>query len=305
MFERLQRPVRDGDQDLLEHMYGVYRFHVGDHEIIVIYDGAIGVKLKFLAVNAPEDEVRAVLGQHGLGDGFIRLPIGNVLVRIGDRKVLLDTGTGSSELVRKVLGDYVGGLVPTLKQIGVSPEDVTDVIFSHSHLDHVGATSVDGELVFPNAQHYLPALEWEFLKHGEVPDHVAPLVDFAKRQLAPLDVDGGQLSLYGDGDELAPGIRAVSMPGHSAGHHGLEIASRGERLLLPFDVLGHFVVSLEHPEWLMAPDAEQPSIAIDTRRRFLARAADEQLAVLAHHFPFPGLGRVVRQGDVFRWVPTS
>lgn len=303
MFERLEKSASEVDGNVLTNLSGVYRFHVGDHEIIVIDDGSFGVTLKFLAVHAEETDVHALMRSHGLRTDFVTLPIGNVLVRTGDRLVLLDTGTGGSDLVRNLLGDYVGGLLPTMERLGIAPEDVTDVIFSHSHLDHVGGTTVEGRLVFANARHYLPRLEWEYLQGGDIPPHVAPFVEFAKRQLKPLDEDGGQLTLYGDGDELVPGIRTFATLGHSAGHHGLMIESRGERLLLPFDVLGHFVLHLRHPEWLMAPD--DPELAIETRNRFLAQAADESIPVLAHHFPFPGLGLIVRDEGAFRWVPTS
>jgi glyoxylase-like metal-dependent hydrolase (beta-lactamase superfamily II) len=305
VFQRLQRSHWEAENGLLEGLHGVYRFFVGEHEILVIYDATFGLVLPFLAVNASIEDVGAVMRDHGLDTDGVTLPIGNVLVRAGDRLVLLDTGTGRSEMVRHLLGDYVGELVPTLETLGISTEAITDVVFSHTHLDHVGGTSVDGRLVFPNARHHVPELEWAYPRNGDVPEHVVPLVEFARQQLRPLDTNGEQLSLYSDGDELVPGIRAIAMLGHSAGHHGLMVESQGERLILPFDALGHHVLHLRHPEWLMAPDAAQPDLALETRRRFLNRAADEQIPVLAHHFPFPGLGRIARHGDAFRWVPTS
>lgn len=303
MFKRLARDPGDLEPSPLGRVTSFYRLHVGEHEVIVINDGTIGVSLPFLAVNAPEQEVRALMEAHGLGTEFVPLPVGTVLVRTGDRLVLLDTGTGTSDFVNSVLGDYIGGLVPTLELIGVSPEAITDVIFSHSHADHLGGTSADGQPIFPNAQHYLPQLEWEDLQREDVPEHAAPFYEFANRQLQPVAANDGQLSLYGDADELVPGIHAIAALGHSAGHHALMIASRGQRLLLPFDVLGHHVLHVHHPEWHMAPG--HPDVAIETRQRLLAQAADEKIPVLAHHFPFPGLGLITRHGDAFRYVPTS
>jgi glyoxylase-like metal-dependent hydrolase (beta-lactamase superfamily II) len=281
----------------------LYRFYVGEHEVIVINDGTIGVSLPFLAMNAPQDEVRAIMRGHGLGTDFVPLPIGNVLVRTGDRLVLLDTGTGTSGFVHALFGDYIGGLVPTLELIGVSPEAITDVIFSHSHVDHVGGTAVDGRPVFPNAQHHLPALEWEYLQRDDIPAPIRPFIDFARDQLQPLVENDGQLALYGDGEESVPGIRAIAALGHAAGHHALMIESRGQRLLLPFDVLGHHILHLHHPEWIMAPDDHD--VALESRHRLLGQAADERMPVLAHHFPFPGLGVVTREGAAYRFHPTG
>lgn len=303
MFKRLTRDGPAVEADSPERVLGFYRFDVGEHEITVINDGFIGLLLPSLAVNAPEEDVLALMQSYSLGTEFAPLPVGNVLIRTGDRLVLVDTGAGTSEFARGLFGDYIGGLAPTLDLLGVSPEAITDVIFSHSHLDHLGGTSSDGQLAFPNAQHYLPQLEWEDLQREDLPEFVVPLYEFARIQLQPLVANDGQLALYGDEDELVPGIQAIATLGHSAGHHALLIESGGQRLLLPFDVLGHPVLHLRHPEWFMAPD--HPEVAVETRQRLLARVADEKIPVLAHHFPFPGLGRITRDGDAYRYLPTS
>jgi glyoxylase-like metal-dependent hydrolase (beta-lactamase superfamily II) len=303
VFVRLKKDAPESDANSLDRVSGLYRFHVGKHEIIVINDGFIGVLLSFLAVNAPEKELLTLMQEHDLGTEFARLPVGIVLIRTGDRLVLVDTGFGTSDFARNLFGDYTGGLLPTLELIGISPEAITDVIFSHSHADHLGGTSSDGQLAFPNAQHYMPQLEWEDLHRENIPEVAVPFYEFARNQLQPLVANEGQLAFYGDEDELAPGIRAIATLGHSAGHHALIIESGDEQLLLPFDVLGHPVLHLHHPEWFMGPD--DPDLAVETRQRLLARAADEKIPILAHHFPFPGLGHVTRFGDAYRYIPTS
>ena len=159
MFKRLKKAATEVEANSLDRVLGLYRFYVGEHEIIVINDGFIGLPLSLLAVHAPVEDVLALMHAHHLGTEFATLPIGVVLIRTGDRLVLLDTGTGTSDFARDLFGDYIGGLVPTLKLIGVSPEAITDVIFSHAHGDHLWGTSSNGHLVFPNAQHYLPQLE--------------------------------------------------------------------------------------------------------------------------------------------------
>ena len=130
------------------------------------------------------------------------------------------------------------------------------------------------------------------------------LLNSARNQLQPLVANDGQLTFYGDDDELVPGIQAIATPGHSAGHHALMIESGGQQFLLPFDVLGHPILHLRHPEWFMSVD-QTPDVAVETRQQLLARAADEQIPILAFHFPFPGLGNVVRDGDAYRYISTS
>ena len=304
MFKRLTKDAPELAANSLDGVLGFYRFYVGEHEIIVINDGFLGLPLSLLAANAPTDDVVALMQAHGLGTEFATVPIGVVLIRTGDRLVLLDTGTGTSDFAREMFGDYIGGLMPTLELIGVSPEAITDVIFSHAHGDHLWGTSSDGQLAFPNAQHYLPQLEWEDLHREDIPEFAVPFVEFARNQLQSLVDNDGQLAFYGDEDEMVPGIQAIATPGHSAGHHALIIESSGQQLLLPFDVLGHQILHLRHPEWYMGPD-QIPDVAVATRQQLLARAADEKIPVLVHHFPFPGLGNVVRDGDAYRYTPTG
>jgi glyoxylase-like metal-dependent hydrolase (beta-lactamase superfamily II) len=304
MFKQLKKDAPELEASSLDNVSGFYRFYVGEHEIIVINDGFLGIPLPLLVADAPMEDVLALLQVHGLGTEFATLPIGVVLIRTGDRLVLLDTGTGTSDFAKEMFGDYIGGLVPTLELIGVSPAAITDVIFSHAHGDHLWGTSSDGRLVFPNAQHYLPQLEWEDLQKEDIPEFAVPFYEFARKQLQPLVANDGQLAFYGDEFELVPGIQAIATPGHSPGHHAIMIESSGQQLLLPFDVLGHPILHCRHPEWPMRVD-QIPDLAVATRQQLLARAADEKIPVLVHHFPFPGLGHVVRDGDAFRYMPTS
>ncbi len=304
MFERLKKDAPELEANSLDCVIGFYRFHVGEHEIIVINDGIIGFPPPFLAVNAPEEDVLALMQANNLGTEFAPLSVGIVLIRTGDRLALLDNGAGTSDFARDFLGDNIGSLVPTLELIGVSPEAITDVIFSHSHLDHLGGTYSDGQLAFPNAQHYLPQLEWENLHSENIDEFSAPFVEFAKNQLQPLVTNDGQLTFYGDEDEVVPGIQAIATLGHSAGHHSLIIESGGQQLLLPFDVFSHPVLHLRHPEWFMGVD-QIPDVAVETRQQLLARVADEKIPVLAFHFPFPGIGNITRDGNAYRYLPTG
>ena len=190
-----------------------YRFQVGELELTIIEDGAIGFPPPFLAVNAPEEDVSALMQAHGLSTEFAPLSVGIVLVRSGERLVLMDTGSGTSAFNKEFFGENIGNLVPTLELIGVTPEDITDVIFSHYHPDHLGGTSADDRPVFPNAQHYLPQADWDFLQSGVTDEFLAPVVEFANRQLQPLVANDGQLAFYDDEDELVPGVGLITRDG--------------------------------------------------------------------------------------------
>jgi glyoxylase-like metal-dependent hydrolase (beta-lactamase superfamily II) len=267
-------------------------------------DGYVPFAPTDLAANAEAEDVSALMQQHNLNNEFSPLPIGITLIRNGNRLVLMDTGGGSSEFATGFFGENIGQFTQSLGLLGVAPEDITDVVHSHYHPDHLGGTLVDGNVAFPNAQHYLSQMEWEFIQSDDVVDYLLPFVDFANHQLQPLVDNDGQLSFYGDEDEIIPGIQAIATPGHSAGHHSFLVASNGQQALLPFDVFAHPVLHLRHPEWFMNVD-QIPELAVETRQALLARAADEQIPLLAFHFPFPGVGTIARDGDAYRFTPTS
>ncbi|MDX1615085.1 MAG: hypothetical protein R3300_12305 [Candidatus Promineifilaceae bacterium] len=105
MFRPLTKPASKFEDSSLDRVLAFYRFQVEEHEIIVINDGFIGIPLPLLAADAPMDEVLALMEAHGLGTEYTTLPIGVVLVRTGDRLVLLDTGTGTSDFSRHLFGD--------------------------------------------------------------------------------------------------------------------------------------------------------------------------------------------------------
>ena len=288
----------------MDRAQAFFHFHVGEIELTIIQDGAIGFPPAFLAVNAPEEDVASLLQANGLGAEFAPLSVGIALIKSGDRLALLDTGSGRSEFNTAFFGDNIGRLLPTLKLLGVSPTDITDVIFSHHHPDHLGGTSADGDLIFPNAQHYLPQIEWDYLQSDVTDEFLAPVVDFANQQLQPLVDNDGQLAFYDDEDEVVSGIQAIETLGHSAGHHSMMIESNGQQMLLSFDVFPHQVLHLRHPEWFGAVD-QIPDVAVETRQSLLARVADEQIPILSFHFPFPGIGMILRDGEGYRYLPTG
>ena len=300
----IRSAIAQSDSNAADDVLAFYRLQVGEIEVTVIHDGPIGFPPPFLAVNAPEEEVLALMQDYDLGTDFAPLSVGIVLIRSGDHLVLVDTGSGTSTFATDFFGNNIGHLIPTLEMMGVTPRDITDVIFSHYHPDHLGGTSSDNGLLFPNAQHYLPQVEWEFLQSDGIDEFLVPFVGFAQQQLQPLAASDGQLRFYGDEDEVVSGIQAMSTFGHSAGHHSFMIESNGQQLLLSIDVFAHHILHLRHPDWFAGVD-QIPDVAVATRQQLLKRIADEKMQILAFHFPFPGIGHILPDGEGYRFVPTA
>lgn len=266
----------------------VYPFKVGALDMVALRDGGMsGVPNDntVLGVGRTPAEVAAVLTANGLlGDSF-SLSVQPLLVRDGARVVLLDAGAGNS------FGPGAGKLPASLAAAGVQPDQVTDVLISHSHGDHVvGLVNAAGALTFPNATIRMAAAEWAFLQANTEMAALVAAITPKVQTFQPGAV------------ALTPSISSVAINGHTPGHMGYEIRSGSDSLLYIGDTMHHSVISVQRPEWQIAFDTDGPT-ATASRQALLDRAASQNLRVYAVHFPFPGLGRIQRKDDGFVWVP--
>lgn len=274
------------------------RFNVGEMVVTMIQDGAIvPFPPAAMAANAEEGEVDAISEANNLPLDRVYGGYNIALVESGDQRILLDSGNGPAAMEA---GN--GRLMPTLDLIGMTPEDITAIVFSHYHPDHINGAFADGSLLFPNAMYYFPQPEYDFLMNASnIPADFQAIVDAAKAMVAAAN-ESDQLSVYAAEGEVLPGINAMPAPGHTPGHTALTLSSGDTQLMGTFDTAIHAVYSLARPDFIFGFDAD-PQLAIETRRAVLGRAADEGIQVFGYHFPFPGVGQIIREGDGFRFVP--
>jgi glyoxylase-like metal-dependent hydrolase (beta-lactamase superfamily II) len=259
---------------------------VGDIEILPVFDGT-GREVATEVLTRPGvDDPWACHPGCVAADGVLRLPLGGFLVRTGQRVVLVDTGVGGINN-DKYTG---GGFLDSLRAHGVAPEDVTDVLFTHLHFDHVGWASRRGAVVFPNATYRAHADDWAHFVTS--PDAEAGAV----RKLSPLEP---QLELFTADGPLAPGVDARHTPGHTPGSTVYVISDREQRALLLGDVV-HSVVELAEPDWRAVFDVD-PVAASAVRNQLADEVADTPDLVVGAHFPELRFGRVIRAGGPRRF----
>ena len=265
---------------------GVFPFKIGSLDAIALLDGANPVpndNQVFGFGRTPAD-VAAVLSAAGQPTDVMNLSIHPLLVKDGNRTVLIDAGAGAA------FGDKAGKLVGNLTAAGIDPASITDVLISHSHPDHIGGlVTPQGALAFPNATIRMSAAEWTYLQANV---DMAALV----RAITP------KVQTFAPGAVVAPGITAVALAGHTPGHTLYEIASGTDKLLYAGDTAHQFVVSLAHPEWQMGYDGDKVAGAKQRQAELAALAASGE-RVYFHHFPFPGVGRVQKAAQGYVWVP--
>ena len=276
----------------------VHRFVLGEVEITSILDGTIpmGISPPFLLEESDEDIAEiaraAILPTDSLENNFVP-----VLVNTGDALVLIDTGCGH---FRRDKG--AGFLRDRLSEAGYKPEDIDIVALTHSHPDHIGGLWEGDELAFPNAQLMIGRREYDAWKSGdEIPAQRAENREMFLKIVVPLE---DKFRFLDDGDQIAHGITAEAAFGHSLGHMMFRVESAGQQALIWGDVTNHYVFSLGHPDSKVGFDDDK-EMAIATRNRVLASAAESGVLVLGHHMPFPSVGFVERASESYRWVPAT
>lgn len=277
----------------------IHRFHIGAMKVAVIDDARFTFPAPMFASNQPEGTVVPFLEMYGLPTETVSLHMQITFVETGVHKVLLDTGMGDTTFPGNDADN--GRLLSGLSAIGVSADDITDVILSHGHPDHIGSCSKDGAPMFTNARYHLPPNELEFWtqKPGGEQNFMNMMLAIGTAQLEPVRA---LIQPYKADDEIVPGITAVAAPGHTLGHHAFLLHDGNAKLLHLMDTAVHYLVGPEEPDWALAVEMDQIAAA-NTRRTLFKQAADQNLLVAGYHFPFPGIGKIVSHQNAWRFVP--
>ncbi|MDT7614300.1 MAG: hypothetical protein QOF00_1747 [Pseudonocardiales bacterium] len=251
---------------------------IGTIEILPVLDGTGREQATEVLSRPGVPDAWSCHAEHLDADGVLNMPLGGFLVRTGDRTVLVDAGVGTIDN-----GKYAGGgFLDSLREYGIGPEDVTDVVFTHLHFDHVGWATKKGQVVFPNATYRVHADDWA---------HFVESADAEPGAVRKLSALAPQLETFDGEVTLAPGLTARPAPGHTPGSTVYVVSSGDERALLLGDVV-HSVVELAERDWEAVFDVD-PVAASAVRNALADEVADSTDLVVGAHFPGLRFGRVV------------
>lgn len=275
-----------------------FRLDVGDAKITVVSDGYLGLGVDGLATNASMEEIVAFLKAHRLSTEQNYSHTNHVVIQTGEATVLVDVGSGNRFL------PTAGRLMDNLGAAGIDPSGITHVVITHAHPDHVwGVRDGFDEPILPDAEYIIGAAEHDWWMQDGLVDRVpTEMQQFVVGAVNSLTTEGLEWTRASDGQEVVPGVRLMATPGHTPNHMSIMIESAGKQLLALGDAMTHAYVSVERPDWHGGFDYDGPT-AVKTRKRLLDMAATDRIAVLGYHFPFPGVGNIMRDGDGYRFVP--
>jgi glyoxylase-like metal-dependent hydrolase (beta-lactamase superfamily II) len=258
----------------------MHRLTLGDFELTTISDGTYhldgGVFFGVVPKLMWERRVKA--------DEKNLVPSGlnSVLVRTGDKTILIETGLGNKlpgSLV-KIYGQPAE-LLNNLGAAGVSPDDIDIVINTHLHFDHCGwNTQRQGDKIvptFPKARYYVQEGEWQHARQ----QHERDAVTYISDNYDPLIANGQMHLLKGD-QEIVPGVSVQVFRGHTENMQAVMIKSGGRTACYISDLIpttAHIDLA-----WVMAFDL-CPLQTIESRKRYYAQAIPEKWLTIFTHDP--------------------
>jgi len=307
-FLKEQNSNRKNQEKDLHKLPGYYRFTLGEMEITILNDGHFYLseitppdmhQVDGLAFNVPDELRQEYFKSRILTSNAPRLAVSPVLVETGQERILIDSGwsiPGSSETA--------GQLGSMLELVDIDPNSIDKVLLTHAHPDHLGGLVDDSieNISFPNAEVILTEKEFEFWTGDEVltlleNPGLSPIPDVLKKLES-------QLRLIQSGDTVADNIQSIPTPGHTPGHTSFALDTGNGEILFTGDALVNIHVCFEKPDWHNFWDLDREEAA-HSRHQILKRVAADNMLMIGFHFPFPGIGYALKDGDAYRWYPAG
>lgn len=266
---------------------------IGDFLVSALSDGTMSASLDLLSgietAEAAAIQDNAQIAEPG------NIHINGYLIQGRGRTILVDAGAGG-------LNNIGGQLRESLAAAAISPDDVDTVLLTHAHPDHIGGLlDAEGQPVFQQADLYLHPLEAAYWQDDEQRKRAN---ERGQRNFTlvrrTVDAYARKLQLTGKG-EVTEGILPVWLPGHTPGHTGFRIDSKGKCLLIWGDIVHYPHIQTARPEASIVFDCD-PVQARETREKILAQAVRENLLIAGMHLGRSGFARVRQAGEGYRIV---
>ncbi|WP_342768444.1 MBL fold metallo-hydrolase [Litoreibacter meonggei] len=266
-------------------------------EVISVSDGNLVLPGAMFFDGLPQDELDSILTPLNISRAQVEPPCNVTLLRHEDRVVLFDAGSGDGFM------PSAGALIDSLDAVGVAPDDITHLVFTHGHPDHLWGVLDDfDDPVFTNAEHMMGQTEWDYWTNPNTVNTIGDVrASFAVGAARRLEAVEDRMSFFSDGDEVLPGIMAHATFGHTPGHTSFEVRSGTDALLVGGDAIGNHHIAFARPDWASGAD-QDPDLGAVTRARLLDKLSQEKITLLGFHLPDGGVGRVERKDSGYRFV---
>ena len=256
-------------------------FKVGNITVISLFDTAGEMPIELFSGPATPEQRKKLMPT-----GKAPASTNAFILKVDGKTILVDSGWGNA-------GKEPGHLLVNMAKVGIKPEDVSTVLLTHMHPDHISGLLKGAQRVFPKASILASQPEETFW----FSEDMQKAAQEGKNRAAELVV--AMRAAYGSdiaspftfGAQVVPGVTAIAAEGHTPGHTGYLIESEGKSLLIIGDLIHAADLQFPLPDECAKYDRD-PAKAVQSRKALLKRAADNNIPVAGMHIPFPGVGRV-------------
>ncbi|MCX7933608.1 MAG: MBL fold metallo-hydrolase, partial [Rhodovarius sp.] len=278
------------------------RMKLGDFEVTTLLDGAMqgtnaGIQ-NFFPDSTPE-EIAPLRARAFAIEAGLHQPVGAYLVHTGRNLVMIDCGGHASFI------PTTGNTLAALRAAGYTPEQVDTVLLTHIHPEHALGLSYDGTTRnFPNAEVVVTDIDHRFWTDPAMESRVPQgqrFIEAARRAIRPYNGRIRTVEMRRD-LEVVPGIFLDPAPGHTPGHVSYRLTSQNQSMLIWGDIAHQVVIQLARPRWRVGVDVD-PAMGVESRVRTLDMLAATGMLMGGVHVPWPGFGRVIRDGEGYLYVP--
>lgn len=266
------------------------RQQIGEYSITAISDGYLSASLDLLSNINPTDASKL---QHDAGvNDPSSIHINCYLVRGRGRTILIDAGAGGFK-------QWGGKLKMNLALAGVQPSDIDTILLTHAHPDHVGGLlDSSGEAAFPDAELVVHPHEVSFWEDdsnlSRATERARGNFLFARKVF---DKYREKMRTFTD-NEVLPGICAMPLLGHTAGHSGYRLDSDDRSLLIWGDIVHFPQIQIARPAVSIAFD-QDPLLSAETRSKLLDVVSSDQLLIAGMHLGELGFAHIKRKGRLY------
>lgn len=261
---------------------------IGEFSITAISDGYLSASLDLLS-NIDPAEASKLQQDAGVSDPS-SIHINCYLVRGRGRTILIDAGAGGFK-------QWGGKLKENLALAGVQPADIDTILLTHAHPDHVGGLlDSSGEAAFPDAELVIHQREVSF---WEDDSNLSRASERARGNFLlarkVFDQYREKTRTFVD-SEVLPGISAMPLLGHTAGHSGYRIEFHDRSLLVWGDIVHFPQIQIARPGVSIAFD-QDPILSAETRSKLLDVVSSDKLLIAGMHLGELGFAHISRTGE--------